>query len=387
MSIIVIKLGSSTLVAPDGSLRDAVLDARVRDIVRIRRQGHRPVLVSSGAVACGVGRLGLTPRPGAVADLQAASAVGQGVLFQRYSELFSPHGVVPAQVLLTSPDLARRRSYLNARQTLTRLLDLGTVPIVNENDTTATDELTFGDNDVLAAQVAILLGADRLLLLTERDGLYGAGPGGEPVLLGDVPAGTRPGDLRLASMEGSALGRGGIASKVAAAAMATGGGVGCVIASGLAEGVISGIASGGHIGTRFPPAGRREPAFKLWLRHARGETGTVAVDAGAARALRERGTSLLAVGVVGCAGAFQPGDVVRVVEESGQKPLGKGIVRLAADELRSVAGLKSDAVREVLPEASAQVIHRDEFVLVEGAQVGAPEPGDRGGPPEGEGRG
>ncbi|MEQ9336407.1 MAG: glutamate 5-kinase, partial [Miltoncostaeaceae bacterium] len=354
MSIIVIKLGSSTLVAPDGSLRDEVLEARVRDLVRVRRQGHRPVLVSSGAVACGVGRLGLPARPSALADMQAASAVGQGVLFQRYSELFSPHGVVPAQVLLTSPDLARRRSYLNARQTLTRLLDLGTVPIVNENDTTATDELTFGDNDVLAAQVAIMLGADRLLLLTERDGLYGAGADGRPVLLGDLPAGTRPQDITLAPMEGSALGRGGIASKVAAAAMATGGGVGCVIASGSAEGVITGLASGRHIGTRFRPTGRREPAFKLWLRHARGESGTIAVDAGAARALRARGTSLLAVGVVGCAGSFQPGDLVRVVEESRQETVGKGIVRLAIDELRAVAGMKSDAVRQVLPEAPAQ---------------------------------
>ncbi|MFP5452038.1 MAG: glutamate 5-kinase, partial [Thermoleophilia bacterium] len=178
MSIIVVKLGSSTLVAPDGQLRHDVLEARVRDLVRIRRQGQRPIVVSSGAVACGLGRLGFEARPTGLADLQAASAVGQGVLFQRYSELFAPHGVIPAQVLLTSADLATRTSYLNARTTLARLLDLGTVPIINENDTTATDELTFGDNDVLAAQVAILLGADRLLLLTERDGLYGRGPGG-----------------------------------------------------------------------------------------------------------------------------------------------------------------------------------------------------------------
>ncbi len=380
MSITVVKLGSSTLVAPDGALRDDILEARVRDLVRIRRQGQRPVLVSSGAVACGMGRLGFAARPTALADLQAASAVGQGLLFQRYSELFAPHGVVPAQVLLTSRDLAARESYLNARTTLSRLLDLGAVPIINENDTTATDELTVGDNDVLAAQVAMLLGADRLLLLTERDGLYGIDDAGVPVLLGDIPSGTEPHDLPLARMDGSSLGRGGIASKVAAAAMATGGGVTCVIASGSAEGVITAIASGGHVGTRFRAAERPEPAFKLWLRHALPSAGAVVVDSGAARALRERGTSLLAVGVVEVRGMFRAGEAVDVVEVGGRDPVGKGIVRLAADELRSVAGLKSESVRERLPDAPNQVIHRDEFVLT---RVGATrrEDAGRGGAP------
>jgi glutamate 5-kinase len=277
--------------------------------------------------------------------------------------------VVPAQVLLTSGDLAARASYLNARTTLRRLLDLGTVPVINENDTTATDELTFGDNDVLAAQVAILLGAAWLLLLTERDGLYAQGPGG-PELLGDVPAGTGPHELALAEMGGSAAGRGGIASKVASASMATGGGVTCVIASGTAEGVIPAVASGHHVGTRFSPAARRDPAFKLWLRYAKPSLGTVSVDAGAATALRERGTSLLAVGVTGCQGTFVAGDAVDVVADSG--PVGKGIASLSADEIRSVAGMKSEQVRAVLPDAAQEVIHRDGFVL-------ADPPGPRGG--------
>jgi glutamate 5-kinase len=369
MAVLVVKLGSSTLVDPGGALREDVLDARVRDLVRVRRQGHRPVLVTSGAIACGLGRLGLSERPSALPDLQAASAVGQGVLFQRYAEAFAPHDVVPAQVLLTSGDLAARASYLNARTTLRRLLDLGTVPVINENDTTATDELTFGDNDVLAAQVAILLGAAWLLLLTERDGLYAQGPGG-PELLGDVPAGTGPHELALAEMGGSAAGRGGIASKVASASMATGGGVTCVIASGTAEGVIPAVASGHHVGTRFSPAARRDPAFKLWLRYAKPSLGTVSVDAGAATALRERGTSLLAVGVTGCQGTFVAGDAVDVVADSG--PVGKGIASLSADEIRSVAGMKSEQVRAVLPDAAQEVIHRDGFVL-------ADPPGPRGG--------
>ncbi|HEX2502397.1 MAG TPA: glutamate 5-kinase [Miltoncostaeaceae bacterium] len=360
MAVLVAKLGSSTLVDSAGRLREEIIEARVRDLVRVRRQGHHPVLVSSGAIACGVGRLGLAQRPAALPDLQAASAVGQGVLFQRYSAAFAPHQVVPAQVLLTSSDLAARASYLNARTTLRRLLDLGAVPVINENDTTATDELTFGDNDVLAAQVAILLGAAWLLLLTERDGLYAQTPAG-PQRLGDVPAGTRPDELALADIGGSPAGRGGIASKVAAASMATGGGVTTVIASGIDDGVIPAVASGRHVGTRFAPTARREAAFKLWLRYAKPSMGRVAVDAGAARALRERGTSLLAVGVVACEGGFLAGDAVDVLADGAL--VGKGIALMSADELRAVAGLKSEEVRRLLPDAAPQVIHRDEFVL------------------------
>lgn len=366
MAVLVVKLGSSTLVDDDGQLRDDVLEARVRDLVRVLRQGHQPVLVTSGAIACGLGRLGIRERPTALGDLQAASAVGQGVLFQRYAAAFAPHDVVPAQVLLTSSDLAARASYLNARTTLRRLTELGTIPVINENDTTATDELTFGDNDVLAAQVAILLGARWLLLLTDREGLYGPGPDG-PELLGDIPAGTAPGDLALAEMTGSGKGRGGISSKIASASMATGGGVTCVIASGSADGVIPSVASGHHVGTRFGAAARPEPAFKLWVRHAKPTLGRVVIDAGAATALRERGTSLLAVGVVAAEGAFQAGDAVEVVTGEGRALVGKGISAMSSEEIRVVAGLKSDAVRERLPEAALQVIHRDDFVLADPA--------------------
>jgi glutamate 5-kinase len=366
VAVLVVKLGSSTLVDDDGQLRDDVLEARVRDLVRVLRQGHQPVLVTSGAIACGLGRLGIRERPTALGDLQAASAVGQGVLFQRYAAAFAPHEVVPAQVLLTSSDLAARASYLNARTTLRRLTELGTIPVINENDTTATDELTFGDNDVLAAQVAILLGARWLLLLTDREGLYGPGPDG-PVLLGDIPAGTAPGDLVLAEMSGSGKGRGGISSKIASASMATGGGVTCVIASGSADGVIPSVASGHHVGTRFGAAARPEPAFKLWVRHAKPTLGRVVIDAGAATALRERGTSLLAVGVVAAEGAFQAGDAVEVVTGEARALVGKGISAMSSEEIRVVAGLKSDAVRERLPEAALQVIHRDDFVLADPA--------------------
>jgi glutamate 5-kinase len=193
-----------------------VLSRRVGEIAALRSRGLHPVLVSSGAIACGLGTLGVPSRPDALPDLQAASAVGQGVLFSRYITEFGSHGVVPGQVLLTSADLEHRASYLNARNTLERLLSLGAVPVINENDTTATDELTFGDNDVLAAQVAILLRARLLVLLTDRDGLYGPGSSG-PEIIGHVPAGTAPDDIALADLPGSGRGRGGVASKLASA--------------------------------------------------------------------------------------------------------------------------------------------------------------------------
>lgn len=372
MAVLVAKIGSSTLVDPRGELREDVLEGRVRDLVRTHHQGHRPVLVSSGAIACGIGRLGLERRSATLPDLQAASAVGQGILFQRYREAFARHGALPAQVLLTSVDLERRASYTNARATLMRLLDLGAIPVVNENDTTATDELTFGDNDVLAAHVAMLLGARWLVLLTDRDGLFAKGPGGAE-LIGDVPPGTPPAALPLADMGGSGSGRGGIESKVASASMATGAGVTCVIASGTTDGVIPAVASGHHVGTRFTPGPRRESAFKLWLRHAKPALGRVRVDDGAARALEVRGTSLLPVGVVGCDGAFVAGDAVEVAEARAGRVIGKGITAMSAEELRRVAGLQSEAVRGVLPGAAPEVIHRDQLVL-----TGAPEPAPPG---------
>lgn len=365
MAVIVVKIGTSSLVGPGGEVREGILAGRVAELVRLRRQGYQPVLVTSGAIACGLGRLGFTERPTAVPDLQAASAVGQGVLFQRYLDAFSSHDVVPAQVLLTSADLERRTSYVNARAALSRLLELGAVPVVNENDTTATDEVTFGDNDVLAAHVAVLLKATWLVLLTETDGLYVEGSDGRPELLGDVPAGTSPRDVRLYEMADSASGRGGISSKIASAAMATSAGITCVIASAARGGVVTGVARGHHVGTRFSPTGGATSAFKLWLTYAKPAMGTVRVDAGAARALRALGTSLLPVGVTGCDGAFVAGDAVEVTDEGGAV-VGKGITTLSADELRQVAGLKSAEVRRVLPDAHEEVVHRDQFVLLAG---------------------
>lgn len=357
--VIVIKIGSSTLVDSRGALREDVLARRVQEVAALRAAGLHPVLVSSGAIACGVGTMGMPVRPDALPDLQAASAVGQGVLFARYIEEFGRHGVVPGQVLLTSADLEHRESYLNARNTLERLVALGAVPVINENDTTATDELTFGDNDVLAAQVAILLRARMLLLLTDRDGLYGPGPSG-PVRIAQVPAGTAPDDIALAHLPASGRGRGGAASKLASAAMATGSGVACIIASGEHDGVIPAAVAGEAVGTRFAPSDRSEGAFKMWLRHAKPAQGRVVVDAGAVRALIDKGTSLLPVGVVSCDGGFAAGEAVLVVGPDGRE-VGKGISGLSADEIRAVRGMRSEEALGLLSGGSAEVIHRDRF--------------------------
>jgi glutamate 5-kinase len=253
MAIMVVKMGSSLLVDPSGCLRDDVLRDRVLDLVHVRERGHLPVLVSSGAVACGRAPLGLLGRPLTLAQQQATSAVGQGALFERYREAFARHGVVAAQVLLSSADVERRESYLNVRNALRALLDLGAIPIVNENDATATEGLSVGDNDVLAAQLAILLEAQWLVLLTDREGLYVDGPAG-PRLLDEVGLDQRVDELALAGLSGGGPGRGGIRSKAACAAMAAASGVASMIASGRAPGLLPLIANDGSAGTRFRPA-------------------------------------------------------------------------------------------------------------------------------------
>jgi glutamate 5-kinase len=328
------------------------------------------VIVTSGAIARGMGELGFgldrSSRPRAIDELQAASAVGQGKLYQVYDALLRERGVPSAQVLLTFFDMSARTHYLNARQTLRKLLEWRVVPVINENDTTTTDEISFGNNDFLAAQVAILLGAEQLLLLTDADGVFSADPRSHP----DARRIARVEDFSqldaLAIGTGtSLLGTGGMRSKIVAAEMATAAGVGTVIASGLRPGTITRVAAGeaeaGTLGTWFAPRPGRYSSFKLWLKYAKPTRGQVSVDAGAARALRDSGTSLLPVGIVEVSGGFQAGDAVEILH--GPAPIGKGISNYSAEELREVRGLKSAAVRELLPHASPEAIHRDYLVL------------------------
>jgi glutamate 5-kinase len=359
----VVKLGSSIVARDDGSLREDVL-ARVCDEVAARwRGGDEVIVVSSGAVARGMQVMGLRARPTAIEDLQAASAVGQGKLFRVYDELLRARGLESAQVLLTFFDLSARSHYLNARQTLGRLLDWRVVPIVNENDTTATEELSLGDNDFLAAQVAILVGAGQLVLLTNTDGLFSANPAVDPtaVLLREIDDVEALDDTRIGP-ETSPLGSGGMRSKVVAAEMATAAGIPTVICNGLEPGPLRAALDGCPAGTRFAARTSRYSSFKLWLKYAKPAMGSLRVDAGAARALRDAGTSLLPVGIVDVEGRFDAGDAVAVTHEGVL--VGKGISNYAAEELRRVAGMKSAQVRAMLPRATDEAVHRDYFVLV-----------------------
>ena len=360
---LLVKLGSSIVAADDGELRVDVLDSVCEQVAALEQGGERVVLVTSGAIARGIRMLELPARPRAMDELQAASAVGQGDLFRAYEERLSRNGTHAAQVLLTAADIAARTNYLNARQTLRRLIQWGVVPVVNENDTTATDEISFGDNDFLAAQVAILLDARLLVLLSNVEGLHSADPSADP----DAARVERVGDFsELGEMEigdrTSAFGSGGMRSKVAAAKMASEAGIPSVICDGTRPGSLLGAANGDEVGTRFAAQEARSSSFKLWLKYAKPTRGRLTVDGGAARVLRERGSSLLPVGITAVEGEFEAGDAVEVLIDGSV--LGKGIVDYSARELGQVIGLKSDAIREQLPHAADEAIHRDRFVLL-----------------------
>jgi glutamate 5-kinase len=301
-------------------------------------------VVSSGAIALGLPRLGLDRRPRSISRLQAASALGQARLQAAWDEALAP--LHAAQVLLTAADIGDRTTYVNARGSLEALLRLGAVPVVNENDATATDEITFGDNDALAAQVAVLLRARLLVLLTEVAGVYSRAPGTPGAEL--LEEGSRAGEAVLGAA--SPLGRGGMHSKVLAAELAAAAGIPTVIAGGTGASVLEPILAGERRGTRFPAAERNEPAFKLWLRFGKPVRGRIVVDAGARRAVVDDGASLLAVGVVACEGSFEAGDAVDLAGPDGSA-FARGIASVPAGEL------------DARPRG-VEAVHRDRLVML-----------------------
>jgi glutamate 5-kinase len=306
--------------------------------------------------------LELPIRPTAIAELQAASAMGQGRLYRTYDELLREKGVRSAQVLLTFFDMSARTHYLNARRTLQKLLDWRVVPVINENDTTTTDEISFGDNDFLAAQVAVLLQARLLVLLTDTPGVFTADPRTDPAahLIDEITDFEALSHAQIGHTV-SPIGSGGMRSKVVAAEMATAAGTETVICSGFEPGALLRAVAGERVGTRCAPRALGISSFKLWLKYAKPSHGRLRVDGGAARALRDGGTSLLPVGIVAVEGAFDAGDAVEVLADGGR--IGKGIVNYSAEELDRVKGMKSPQVREVLPRATDEAVHRDYFVL------------------------
>jgi glutamate 5-kinase len=359
---VVVKLGSSIVADDAGEVRLDVLGAICEQVAARHAAGDAVVVVTSGAIARGMRLMRLPVRPSAMEELQAASAVGQGKLYRHYDELLAERGVRSAQVLLTFFDMSARTHYLNARHTLRKLLDWRVVPVINENDTTTTDEISFGDNDFLAAQVAILIGAQRLVLLTDIGGLYSSDPRRDPAarLIEEVSDLDSLDDLDI-GVSTSPLGSGGMRSKVVAAEMATAAGIPVTIADGTDPAEVTAALAGEPTGTRFTPQAGRVSSFKLWLRYAKPARGRVTVDDGAEQALRERGTSLLPVGVVEVEGDFEAGDAVEV--RCAGRPVGKGIAGYSAAELRRIKGLKTEEVRKLLPRATEEAVHRDYFVL------------------------
>lgn len=348
----VVKLGSSTVAGDTGSLDRDRVGAIASQIAELRSAGVGMIVVSSGAIAAGMAPLGLTRRPGDMPTLQAAAAAGQPRLMDLYADLLGEHGVAVAQVLLTAYDIVQRRHYVNARNTMERLLELGAVPVVNENDTVAVEEIRYGDNDRLAALVANIVHADLLVMLSDVEGVYTADPRRGGQLLRSVEQIT-PDLVSAASRRRSTLGSGGMASKIEAARMATLSGVGVVVASGNRAGVLVDIWKGEEVGTYFTPTRSRAAARKLWIAWAPGAQGRIVVDAGAMHALTHGKKSLLAAGVQAVEGTFKAGDAVEVVGPAGEV-VAKGLVSFDSHLLAEVAGTKG----------AREVIHRDQLVLM-----------------------
>jgi glutamate 5-kinase len=342
---VVVKLGSSLVAGKGGSVRTTVLRRRAREIAAIVSGGESVAVVSSGAIALGLPHLGLERRPRALPKLQAASALGQARLQQAWERALAREGVLAAQILLTAADVGDRAAYVNARNAAEALFSLGAVPIVNENDATATDEIAFGDNDALAAHVAILVRARLLVLLTEVDGVHTRAPGTPGAEV--VREGSAVDDVTFG--DASQLGRGGMKSKVVAARMASEAGIPTVIAEGTGREVLGPILAGEPRGTRFHGGDRELSAYKLWLRFAKEPAGTLHVDGGARRAVADDGRSLLAVGVTRCDGRFDAGDAVELVGPDG--------VAFA----RGVAGASASEIGERSPGLEA--VHRDRLVV------------------------
>ncbi len=358
---VVAKIGTSSLTDHLGVIDAAVIDAVCDQLARLRAGGHEVILVSSGAVSAGVAALGLASRPSDVITLQAISAAGQSRLMESYNRSLARHGLVAAQVLLVPHDFVDRRQYLHARQTLVRLMELGCVPIVNENDAIASDEIRYGDNDRIAALVAHNVAADVLVLLTDTPGLYTADPRTDPAAeLIEVVAADDPLLSVAATASGSNRGSGGMASKLSAARMASWSGVRAVIAKASRDNVLVDAVAGRPVGTTFQPSSRNLPARKLWIGFATHAEGAVVVDDGARKALLERGTSLLPAGIVEVVGEFEEGDVVDVRDTAGVA-IARGMVLSDAGVLRAVMGQRTSD----LPAGTAhEAIHRDDLLVL-----------------------
>lgn len=365
---IVVKVGTSTLTHANGQLNFQRMDQLARQLTDVRNSGKDVVLVSSGAVGAGLGRLGFSERPKTMPEKQAAAAVGQGLLMQIYTKLFGEYNQVVAQVLLTREDLDHRLRYLNARNTLNTLLSYGVIPIINENDTVATYELArlhFGDNDRLSALVASTIDADLLLLLSDIDGLYDMDPRHHPEAQRlQIVEEITPEIVAGAGGAGTSRGTGGMATKIEAARMATLSGTAMVLADGATPGVVGDILEGKPVGTLFLP---REEALlqrQRWLAFAGYPTGSIKIDEGAACAILERGKSLLPSGITEVKGSFDPGDLIQVMNAEGRE-IARGLTNYGHDEIQQIMGHKSSEIDKLLGHKNFdEIIHRNNLVCL-----------------------
>lgn len=365
--LIIVKVGSSTLVNAKGALDTAYIRSLCDQVATLVDEGRHVIVVSSGAVAAGREVLGFERRPQDIPTLQACAAAGQALLTKAYADVLAERGIACAQVLLTRRDLTDREAYLNARNALGRLLDLGAVPVVNENDTVSVAEFTFGDNDMLGAIVAALMGADLYVILSDVEGLFTANPQEDPdaVLLERVSSiDSHVSDM--AGGAGSGYGTGGMATKVHAARAMFAAGIPTVICKGRRLGALVDVVHGLSVGTRFeaPEGSSHESPKKLWIGLAEVPRGTLMLDAGATRAVLENGASILPVGVVSTEGTYAAGDVVNVRDEDGEL-IGRGIVRYSSDDMARVRGLKLSVISRFLEESRVQpAVHRDDFLIL-----------------------
>lgn len=358
---VVAKIGTASVTDDRGQIAPVAIATLVDEVAELRTAGHEVIVVSSGAVAAGVAALGMGDRPADMRTLQAVSAVGQARLVQAYDRELARHGLVGAQLLVDPYDFVERSQYLHLRATLDRLIELGTVPIVNENDAIANDELRYGDNDRIAALLANSVKADVLVLLTDMDGLYTADPRHDATAQLVPFVGVDDPLLAIAAgTSGSGRGSGGMASKLTAARMASWSGVRCVIGRATQPGILQGAVSDEMIGTTFAAHRRALSARKLWIAFAADVSGAVSVDAGARRALVERPNSLLPAGVVQVTGSFEAGDVVELVDPEGSS-FARGRVSVTAALLRKVIGRQTSELPDGMTH---EVVHRDDLVVL-----------------------
>ncbi len=361
----VVKVGSSLVTNNGLGLDLQAIEGWASQLVAMQKSGLHVVLVSSGAVAEGVTRLGLKSRPKQVHIQQAAAAVGQMGLVQAYESCFMRHGVHAAQILLTHDDLSDRTRYLNARSTLTTLLDMAVVPVVNENDTVATAELCFGDNDTLAALVANLINADVMVLLTDQDGLFNVDPRIDPNASLVATASAKDNSLSAMAGQGSSLGRGGMLTKLSAARLAARSGTNTIIANGKEQQILSRLLQGEELGTLLEADDEPVTARKQWLASQLTLKGKLVLDAGAVKVLKNSGKSLLAVGIKQVSGRFNRGEVVSCLDESGSE-IARGLVNYTAAEIEILKGQSSNNIERLLGYAGEEeIVHRDNLILIE----------------------